>query len=87
MSFRCINAFAYKDVVYPNGFQAEDDDPILKTHGEHFAAVDQGSATRAVEQAVARPDGLRAVPAKKAPAKKAAPKPGPVAKPEPEENN
>lgn len=75
MTFRCINAFVFDDVVYPNGFQAEDNDPILKTHGTHFAQVEQGMPNRAVEQAEATPGGLRAkTPAKKAPAKKAAPK-------------
>ena len=73
MSYRCINAFAFDGVVYPNGFQAEDGDPILKSHGEHFAEVDESGplTARAVEQAVAEPGGLRAAPKKKAPAKKA----------------
>lgn len=83
MSFRCINAFVFNDVVYPNGFQAEDNDPILKTHSEHFAEVEQGLANRAVEQAEATPGGLRAS-SKKQPAKKAAPKPA-EAKSEPSE--
>lgn len=77
MSFRCINAFAFKDVVYPNGYQAEDDDPILKTHADHFAEVEQGFTARAVEQAEAKPGGLRATAPKKQPAKKAAPAPAP----------
>lgn len=75
MSFRCINAFAFKDVVYPNGYQAEDDDPILKTHADHFAEVEHGFTARAVEQAEAKPGGLRATAPKKSPAKKAGPKP------------
>lgn len=91
MSFRCINAFVFGDVVYPNGFQAEDNDPILKTHGDHFAEVDQSVANRMVEQAEATPGGLRAkTPAKKAPAKKAAPKladdPAPDVEPASKEN-
>lgn len=73
MSFRCINAFAYNDVVYPNGYQVEDADAILKTHASHFAEVEQGFTARAVEQAEATPGGLRAKPAKKAAAKKSPP--------------
>jgi hypothetical protein len=75
MSFRCINAFSFGDTVYANGYEAADGDPILKTHADHFAEVDNSPFVgRAVEQAVAEPGGLRAVSKKKAPAK-AAPKP------------
>jgi hypothetical protein len=83
MSFRCINAFAFGDAVYGNGFQVEDDDPILKTHADHFAEVEHGFTGRAVEQAEAKPGGLRATTPKKQPAKKApaAPTPKPPAEP------
>lgn len=78
MSHRCIDAFAFDDRVYPNGIQVDDNDPILKTHAAHFAEVDESGVSRAVEQAVAEPGGLRPAPkrapAKKAPAKAAAPK-------------
>lgn len=73
MSHRCINAFAFEDKVFGNGIVVADDDPILTSHGDHFAEVDEIGAARAVEQAVAEPGGLRAAPRKKAPAKKAAP--------------
>jgi hypothetical protein len=74
MTYRCINAFAFGDGVYGNGYQAEDDDPILRTHADHFAKVEEPHLARAVEQAVATPGGLRSTStAKKAPAKKAAP--------------
>lgn len=75
MSFRCINAFAFGDHMYSNGYEAADDDPILRTHRDHFAEVEI-SPTRSVEQAVAEPGGMRAV-TKKKPPQKAAPKPGP----------
>lgn len=72
MSHRCIDAFVFNERVYPNGIQIGDDDPILKTHADHFAEVDESTGFRAVEQAVAGPGGLRHAD-KKAPAKKAAP--------------
>lgn len=72
MSHRCIDAFVFDERVYPNGIQVDDSDPILKTHAGHFAEVDESGVSRAVEQAVAEPGGLRSAP-KKAPAKKAAP--------------
>jgi hypothetical protein len=78
VSFRCINAFMFGDNVYPNGYEAADDDPILRTHGDHFAEVDHSTLSRAVEQAVAEPGGMRAVSKGKAPVKtaqKPAPKP------------
>lgn len=79
MSYRCINAFAYGDAVFGNGFQVEDGDAILKTHADHFAAVDESFVGRAVEQAEATPGGLRTASPKKkaAPAKKAAAHPAP----------
>lgn len=85
MSFRCINAFAYNDVVYPNGYQVEDADAILKTHAEHFAEVEVGFTARAVEQAEAKPEGLRATPKKKS-AAKAAPKIEPKSEPKGNDN-
>lgn len=79
MSHRCIDAFVFDDRVYPNGIQVDDSDPILKTHAGHFAEVDESGPTRAVEQAVAEPGGLRSAPkkaaAKKAPAKATSAKP------------
>ena len=75
MTFRCINAFAFGGEVYPNGFEADAGDPILKSHGAHFVEVERGVG-RAVEQAVAEPGGLRASSApKKAAGQKPAMKP------------
>lgn len=76
MSFRCTNAFVFEDRVYPGGSQVGDDDPILKSHGDNFAKVDE-SAIRATETTTAVPAEQRivepvgAVEPKKAPAKKA----------------
>jgi hypothetical protein len=87
MSFRCINAFAFQNQVYGNGLQVEDDAAILKTHRDHFAQVEQNFTARAVEQAEAKPEGLRATtkPAAKPEAKKAVPAPAspPTPKPAP----
>lgn len=73
MSFRCINAFVFGEKVFPNGYEAGDDDPILKSHRDHFAEVQAGSVGLAIEQATATPGGLRATPAKKATPKAAKP--------------
>lgn len=88
MSFRCINAFAFQGQVYGNGLQVEDDAAILKTHRDHFAEVEQNFTARAVEQAEAKPEGLRVVakPEVKPEAKKAVPPPAPVPTPAPKPN-
>ncbi|WP_099024324.1 hypothetical protein [Mycolicibacterium palauense] len=39
MSHRCTNAFLYDGKVYAGGRQVADDDPILLTHSNHFAKV------------------------------------------------
>lgn len=71
MSHRCINAFEFGGVIYPGGLQVEDDDPILASHADCFAKVEVPPAQR-TEVASAAPKETRA-PAKKLPAKKAAP--------------
>ena len=77
-TYRCINAFTFKDRMYPGGLQVEDGDDILATHGAHFARVTDTSAP-ITETATAEPGEQRDLtpprkaPAKKAPAKKTAP--------------
>jgi hypothetical protein len=71
-TFRCINAFNFGDRMYPGGFQVEEGDPILQTHGDHFARVESPVV---VEATTAAPGERRDLtPPRKAPAKKAAPK-------------
>lgn len=40
MSHRCINAFLYDNQVYPGGQLVADDHPILETHADFFAKVE-----------------------------------------------
>lgn len=71
-TFRCINAFNFGDRMYPGGFQVEEGDPILKTHGDHFARVESPVT---VEATTAAPGERRELtPPRKTAAKKAAPK-------------
>lgn len=39
MAYRCINAFSTESRTVAHGAEIEDDDPILKTHAEHFSHV------------------------------------------------
>ncbi|MBK8772557.1 MAG: hypothetical protein IPM06_19325 [Rhizobiales bacterium] len=83
MSHRCTNGFIFADQVYPGGLMVADDNPILKTHSANFARVAEPPAPR-TETASAAPGVFReqiapgefskSLHAKKAPAKKAAPK-------------
>jgi len=85
MSYRCTDPFIFADQVFPGGLQVDDDNPILKTHSAFFAKVDVPPAVR-TETASAAPGEVRVTaPAKKAPAKKAAPKTEP--KTEPKDDN
>lgn len=75
-TYRCINAFAFGDRMYPGGSQVEEGDPILASHGAHFARV----ASQAVVEATTAEPGARrdltppkTAVTKKAPAKKIAP--------------
>lgn len=77
MSYRCINAFAFGDKIYPGGLQVDDTDPILVSHVAHFARVGEAPAS-STEVASAAPEEkreARPAPAKQVPAKPAAPKP------------
>lgn len=74
--YRCINPFAAGDRIYAGGTEVEDKDPILKSHGDHFAKV-TGSAT-VFEATTAAPGEQRDLtPPRKAAVKKAAPKRAP----------
>lgn len=77
--YRCTNAFAFEDRIYAGGTEVEDGDPILGSHGGHFARVQDRPAV--FETATAEPGEQRDLtPPRKTAAKKAAPK-HPPAKP------
>lgn len=64
--FRCVGAFAvYRDGVphvYADGVEVLDDDPILKTHREHFEPAAARVLRRPrVEQATAAPGETRRI--------------------------
>jgi len=63
--------------VYGGGILVSDDDPILQSHGGHFARVSAVTMlSTATETATAAPGEHRPTPARKAPAKKvSAPEP------------
>lgn len=59
MAHRCVNAFVFGEKVYPGGLLVEDSDPILGSHGSHFAKVnDTGPGVRS-ETATAGPSEVR----------------------------
>lgn len=55
---RCINAFLYQDRIIAGGQEVDGDDPILETHGAHFADPVRRGAT-VFEAATAAPGELR----------------------------
>lgn len=57
MSYRCTNAFAYGDRVFPGGVEVADDDPILETHAANFSQV--ADLRPATETATAAPGSVR----------------------------
>lgn len=79
MKYRCNNAFFYGERLVAGGVEVDAEDPILRTHREHFVAVDgpapEPPAAR-TEVATAAPDEMRTLSApKRAPGRgrKAAP--------------
>lgn len=65
MKFRCINAFAFDDKVYPGGLEVDGDDPIMRSHRAHFAQVEQASSPVVSEVATAAPGEPRSLTAPK----------------------
>ena len=41
MSYRCTNPFLYGERIFAGGALVPDDHPILQTHAEHFAKVEE----------------------------------------------
>lgn len=73
-TYRCVNAFALGDRVYPGGAEVEEGDDILKTHSAHFVRVATPVAP-VVEVTTAEPGERRDLtPPQKAPAKRVPPK-------------
>lgn len=58
-TYRCIDAFAFRDHIYPGGIVVDEGDPILTTHTAHFARVNQPAASAASETASAAPSEHR----------------------------
>lgn len=86
MSYRCVEPFATANGdVYGGGLLVSDDDPILQSHGGHFARVSAVTMlSTATETATAAPGEHRSAPPRKAPAKKVT---APEPKIEPEGDN
>lgn len=65
MAYRCINAFSTATRVVAHGAAVEDDDPILDTHGIHFAHVHVPAGPTVVESASTDTPRTRSTPKKK----------------------